>query len=203
MEVNLRMESKHKRKQNLVKILGGKCQLCGFDAFLEGLEFHHEKPDEKQFQISTAIKNGRNLKDCLEEVKKCYLLCANCHRGIHAGYYKNPTEHIFNEELASELLYVTTNFKGNLPSSSICPQCGERKSRGAKLCKKCAGELTRKCEHPLREDLKQLIRHQTFTDIGRQFQVNRESVRKWCKKENLPDTKQVINSYSDEEWELI
>lgn len=26
----------------------------------------------------------------INEAHKCILVCANCHRGIHAGYYKVP-----------------------------------------------------------------------------------------------------------------
>lgn len=46
------------------------------------LEFHHKNPKEKSFNISSMI--GRlSKKKILEEVKKCIVLCSNCHRKLH------------------------------------------------------------------------------------------------------------------------
>ena len=54
-----------------------------------------------------------------------------------------------------------------------------------------------------REELKKLIRTTSFTQIGKQFNVSDNAIRKWCIKYNLPKTVKEIKSYSDEEWELI
>ena len=32
----------------------------------------------------------KSLEKQLKEAKKCILVCANCHRGIHAGYIEIP-----------------------------------------------------------------------------------------------------------------
>ena len=61
----------------------------------------------------------------------------------------------------------------------------------------------RMVERPSREELKQLIRTTPFTTIAKQYGVTDNAIRKWCDFENLPRTKKEINSYSDEEWELI
>ena len=62
---------------------GGKCIKCGYNKYPEVLEFHHRNPTEKDFSIS---KKGhyRSWKRISEEIKKCDLLCANCHRELHA-----------------------------------------------------------------------------------------------------------------------
>lgn len=54
-----------------------------------------------------------------------------------------------------------------------------------------------------REELKHLIRTKPFTQIGAQFNLSDNAIRKWCKTFNLPTTKKQINAYSDEEWALI
>ena len=69
-------------KRQLVEYKGGKCQICGYDKCQEALEFHHLDPNEKSFQISGGTKSFESLKP---EVDKCVLLCANCHRELHAG----------------------------------------------------------------------------------------------------------------------
>lgn len=51
--------------------------------------------------------------------------------------------------------------------------------------------------------MKDLIRTTPFTQIGNQFGVTDNSIRKWCKNYNLPTTKKEIKVYTDEEWELI
>lgn len=63
---------------------GGKCECCGYDKCKEALDFHHLNENLKSFNIS-----DRNVSTNWEEVKleldKCILVCANCHREIHAG----------------------------------------------------------------------------------------------------------------------
>ena len=51
-----------------------------------------------------------------------------------------------------------------------------------------------------REELKSLIRTKPFTQIGTQFNVTDNVVRKWCDKFNLPRRKSDIQKYSEEEW---
>lgn len=75
--------SKTRLKIDCVRYLGGKCEACGYDRCREALEFHHRNPDEKDFEISAAtISMGWELIE--EELDKCLLLCANCHREVHA-----------------------------------------------------------------------------------------------------------------------
>lgn len=63
---------------------GGKCERCGYDTYLGALDFHHIISDEKNFTIGDR---DFKLKDCIEETKKCVLICTNCHREIHAGLW--------------------------------------------------------------------------------------------------------------------
>lgn len=63
---------------------GGKCERCGYDTYLGTLDFHHINQTEKDFTIGNR---DFRLKDCIEESKKCVLLCANCHREIHANLW--------------------------------------------------------------------------------------------------------------------
>ena len=66
-----------------------KCTKCGF-AEPAALDFHHEKPEEKEHSVNELISNGR-FRKAYEEVLKCIVLCANCHRIHHAQEKKNPT----------------------------------------------------------------------------------------------------------------
>lgn len=72
------------RKETLINLLGGKCITCGVVYPPPVYDFHHRNPEEKLFGISNALVN-RSMDEILEEVKKCDLLCANCHRILHHG----------------------------------------------------------------------------------------------------------------------
>jgi len=70
---------RRKRKESLIKILGGKCSECGYHKSISALSFHHKYPKKKKFDISN---NGNLMKDwivVLREAKKCKILCLNCH----------------------------------------------------------------------------------------------------------------------------
>jgi predicted HNH restriction endonuclease len=68
------------RKQ-AVNYAGGKCILCNYNKCLHALEFHHKDPTQKDFGISNGNCNSWNR--MRNEIDKCILVCANCHREIH------------------------------------------------------------------------------------------------------------------------
>lgn len=77
---NLRRAS---RKEELVKILGGSCQGCGFSGCIQALHFHHVDPSSKSFELASHLL--RRKEAVLAELAKCVLMCANCHAEVHAG----------------------------------------------------------------------------------------------------------------------
>lgn len=65
------------------------CALCGEDEPV-CLDFHHRDPARKSFTLSGALRDGRKFSDILDEIQKCTLLCANCHRRAHRVAPPNP-----------------------------------------------------------------------------------------------------------------
>jgi hypothetical protein len=65
-----------------------KCTQCGFD-HPAALDFHHVNPSEKENIVSHLVSQGC-FAAAMEEVQKCIVLCANCHRVHHAEELKNP-----------------------------------------------------------------------------------------------------------------
>lgn len=61
-----------------------KCALCPENDIV-CLDFHHTNPDEKDMAIARAVSYGVSKARILAEMKKCKVLCANCHRKVHAG----------------------------------------------------------------------------------------------------------------------
>jgi hypothetical protein len=74
----------YKRKRKLVvdyKLKRG-CQKCGYKKCAGALEFHHKNKNDKEKRVSKMITSCTKEK-ILTEIKKCIVLCANCHREIH------------------------------------------------------------------------------------------------------------------------
>lgn len=76
-----------------------KCERCG-ETDPVCLEFHHKDSErrngnEKQM-VSHMVSYAYSEKHILEEIAKCHVVCANCHRRIHytAEYrrYKSDTD---------------------------------------------------------------------------------------------------------------
>jgi hypothetical protein len=64
---------------------GAKCQFCGYNKCQAALHFHHVDPTTKNFGISDAISDGYSKEEIEAEIKKCVLICANCHVEIHTN----------------------------------------------------------------------------------------------------------------------
>ena len=78
----VRRRRKQLRRQS-IQYKGGRCEICGYRRCLEALEFHHRESSRKDFGISSKGYT-RSWKKVREELDKCILLCANCHREVHA-----------------------------------------------------------------------------------------------------------------------
>lgn len=63
------------------------CKYCSESA-PPALDFHHIKESSKKRNISDLIRDAVSIKTLLEEIKKCDVVCANCHRKLHAGYHE-------------------------------------------------------------------------------------------------------------------
>lgn len=187
----------HKRRLTLIDIMGGKCLLCNFNKFPEALEFHHINPEEKEFQLSGSALS-RSLASQIQEIQKCTLLCANCHRGVHCGYLDLPENACtFDQEKAQAYLLEKT------PLIFMCEDCGKEISYGSQYCADCVKAHKQTVSRPDREILKEKIRTQSFLSIGKEYGVSDNAIRKWCLSMGLPCKKTEINKYSNEEWLLI
>lgn len=87
-------------------------------------------------------------------------------------------------------------------NKKYCVDCRQEISPQAIRCLKCEAKRKTKIEIS-REELKLLIRTQSFLSIGKKLGVSDTAIRKWCDKYDLPRTKEAIKRYTDEEWENI
>lgn len=191
--------SRHNLKRRLIYIMGSKCQICGYNKCQSALEFHHINPKQKDFHLGSNLNISFNK--AKEEVKKCILVCSNCHREIHEGLINDNLNSSYDEKRAEEIQQELDDFKNK--TIHYCKNCGKIISSKAIFCLECSANNARVVERPSKQILKEKIRNTPFTQIGAEYQVSDNTIRKWCDAYNLPRTKKEINSYSDEEWNYI
>ncbi len=64
------------------KRASGRCVRCT-ETDPACLDFHHVNADEKEMTVSSMISYGYSKEQLLDEIEKCEVLCANCHRKQH------------------------------------------------------------------------------------------------------------------------
>lgn len=90
---------RYRIKEAAVKLLGGRCIECGFVGPHVCFDFHHTS-GVKDFTIGDV--GNKAWKVIKKELKKCILLCSNCHRLKHSNRQD------------SKLLEEVKNYKGKL-----------------------------------------------------------------------------------------
>lgn len=126
--------------------------------------------------------NGQNKDNRLENLR---WVCPNCNQQLDTTNGKN---------------------KHTLIKKYYCPECGKEVSKEGCRCQECyaKSKIIKIQDMPItKEQLKQLIRTKPFTQIGKDFNVSDNAIRKWCDKFNLPRKKTQINKYTDQEWAKI
>lgn len=103
-----KVKEKARRFIYLYKTLFGRCSCCGYNKNITCLDFHHLR--DKKNSISKMVLQGYSIKLIKEEIKKCKLLCANCHRKTH-------TKKLYCNNKKSKMIY---QFKLN----KKCNNCG-------------------------------------------------------------------------------
>jgi hypothetical protein len=78
------VEYRRRLKVRAVDHMGGRCFGCERDGPAEMFDFHHIDATDKGFGIG---QDGipRSWGKVVTELEKCVMLCANCHREVHAG----------------------------------------------------------------------------------------------------------------------
>lgn len=72
--MSAQLEHYHRKRAEMIQLLGGKCKHC---ETTENLEFDHVDPTQKKFTITKFY--GLTLAKLMPELKKCQLLCKDCH----------------------------------------------------------------------------------------------------------------------------
>ena len=134
---------RYNTKKRIVKAMGGKCCICGYNKCIRSLDLHHLHPSQKKFGIGQIMSDPISWKKMVSEIRKCVLLCSNCHGEYHDGLInipKNATK--FNEKYADKNV-----IKWEVEGWNRCPECNKMKPPYRRTCStKCAAKLARKVD---------------------------------------------------------
>ncbi len=88
-----RKKIRERNKRFIIQFLSDKpCETCK-ENDIRVLEFAHKDPSTKRFNVSdAATRLSYSIRSIEDEIAKCRILCANCHRRETAeerGYYRN------------------------------------------------------------------------------------------------------------------
>lgn len=77
-------ERKNERKLWALEYKGGCCSVCGYNRCVNALDFHHIDKKQKDFTVGSNFSYSKER--IKAELRKCVILCSNCHREYHNGF---------------------------------------------------------------------------------------------------------------------
>jgi hypothetical protein len=163
------------RKRKAIELFGGKCQSCGYQKNIAALQFHHFNKKTKEFSWNEL--KSRSWASIIEELKKCILLCANCHAELHSS----------DENLEFSSGNQDNKFLNKIiVPTGLCPTC-QAEVFGTKYCSvKCVKFASRKVVRPSKKELMKKIRDMSMVAIGNAYRVSDNTIRKWAKSYDIP-----------------
>ena len=139
---------------------------------------------------------------CSPRLKDCAWINVNNIKKVHSKSEKSIIEFLNNEKSLKE-----KNRKEQKPRTNkyFCIECGKPVSNKNSRCNVCYKQFcAAKSSKPEREVLKDKIKTMSFTQIGKEYNVTDNAIRKWCKSYNLPyRVKDIQEIIKKGEWENI
>ena len=177
---------RRRTKERIIQSFDKKCGICDYNRCQGALELHHLDPSEKEFSIGKIRACPKSWKKIVEELRKCVLLCANCHREYHNNLIDIPTYIKRFNETFSDYLEIQKQDR-LLKAVEPCPVCGNEKPIHNKTCSlSCAAKLAEKYDWS-KIDLQQLyfINKKSKCEIASIVGCSEAAVRKRLKKLNM------------------
>ncbi len=145
-----KFKNKQRRKNRIfvskVKLKFG-CSICGYKKNPASLDFHHIR--DKKYIIAKMVSSGYSLKMIKSEIRKCIVLCVNCHRKQHfTGNYSHSKRR---------------NLSNTMKQNKQCVFCGEssvscldfhHRNPSEKIIN--VGYMTSYCDYSMEEIIKEI-----------------------------------------------
>lgn len=150
--------------------MGGKCQCCGYDTCKDALAFHHIDPRQKDLSFGDLRASPKSWDKVAAELRKCILVCHNCHSEIHAGVRELPEQFATFDESYADWRKIE--------EYDNCPVCDKQKPAKQKYCShKCSSTNRRKVDWE-KIDLLKLLSEYTISELEEKLGVSNAAIYK-------------------------
>ncbi len=164
---------KNKEKLHKLKLDIGKCETCQrpvSESETSGFDFDHIDRVTKHCGISDMVCRGYEWENTvLPEIEKCRLICAICHM-MHTQEQNGSLRNENEKGVYRKRKYY------RLPHDSPKEEL----------------EICVKGERPSKDDLYDLVKKNTFVEVGKRYQVRDQTIIRWCKKEGIPHKRRKL-----------
>lgn len=148
------------------------CQICG----------QNKKWNNQDLTMILDHIDGDNHNNLLENLR---WVCPNCNSQLPTFARRNNKTHGN---------YIPMRIRKNI--KKICPICNVNEiNKNSQMCFDCRNHERRK-NIPPKEDLEKLIYEKSFVQIGKDYGVSDNAVRKWCKFYGLPFRYGELHKYT-------
>jgi hypothetical protein len=182
---------RHEFKNRIVASLGGKCVICGYNKCYSSLITHHIDPSIKEFTLGSAMKTVMKWEFAVTELRKCVLLCNNCHGELHAGMASLPPNYQrFIEEFADY------EFSSRKKKSDKC-FCGIQKNPDKQFCSSECFAVAREKTSLLwaSVDLEEELKTMSVCDLARKIGCTDIMIHKRLKALGIKRDKDAMKIY--------
>lgn len=146
IQVSMENKSKHiqawrkRTKERIMMTMGDSCVCCGYNKCQRSLALHHLDPNEKDFSFGKVRANPQSWSKIVAELRKCVLICHNCHGEVHEGIINVPkTAARFNETYSDYKIIERKEREEDPARYHPCPRCGNDTPNYQKHCsRKCS-----------------------------------------------------------------
>jgi len=169
---------RQKTKEAIVNAMGGKCVCCGYDKCNAALVLHHLDPSQKEFSFGKIRANPSSLKNIINEMKKCVLVCHNCHAEIHYNNLQLPN--ILPEIEFSYIINVKKTIE-----TDACKICSKQKPVYKKTCSLSCAYKARSKINWSEINLKKELKNKSISELAKKLGCSDTIIRKKLKKLKL------------------
>ena len=203
---------RRRTKSRLVALLGGECNYCNTVYHDEAYDIHHIVENDKGFGFGAIMAHPQAWDTLVTEAKKCMLLCANCHRQLHAGHidiediaaayderfedssntmlvvYGGMMVTILLDEYDKSVMSLSEHSRTEKKKrdGGTCKICGAETSRYSSRCAQCASVARRVIEWPGDNDLYIMMEQYkwNYSAAGKHLGVSHNAVRNHIRRTN-------------------
>lgn len=167
-------------KDRIIESMGGSCVCCGYNRCQSALALHHLDPAQKDFGLGSVRASIKNWNIIVQELKKCILVCHNCHNEIHEGITTLPEKYnLFSSSFEDYKLLLKNKSKSN------CPICKEPMPMKNKYCSLSCSSKSKSKINWSAIDLVEKIKNTNISKIAEDIGCSDAAVHKRLKKLGL------------------